>query len=133
MKIQQMVSTVSSFSGCLEFVSEFNVPPSAGIDVCPHRHVISLILLSLGVMSRIPTALHLPVMHIDDITRPIAICNDTYKFASNLYSILREFVIDNKVMATSHLKAVRKLHVWRTYFDKGLKRNAFIVCKSNSP
>ena len=28
--IQQMVSSVFSFSTCLEFVSESNVPPSAG-------------------------------------------------------------------------------------------------------
>ena len=30
--------------------------------------------------------LYLPVAYIDDITRPIAICNDTHKFASYLYS-----------------------------------------------
>ena len=59
-----MISSVSSFSGCLEFVPESNVPPSAGINVCPPRHVISLILSLLGVMPRIPTALHLHVAHI---------------------------------------------------------------------
>ena len=98
-KVQQMVSN-TSFSGCLEFVSESRVPPS--LDVCPSRHIISLILPSLGVMLRIPTALHLPVAHIDDITRLIAICNNTYKFAAYPYSILQEFTVNNKVMVTSH-------------------------------
>jgi len=51
-----MVSSASSFFDCLEFVSESNVPPSAGLDVCPHKHVISLILPSFGVMPRIPIA-----------------------------------------------------------------------------
>ena len=77
-----MVFSASYFSGCLEFVSESNVPPSAELNVCPPRHVISLILSLLGVMPKILTALHLPVAHIDDITRLIAICNDTYKFLS---------------------------------------------------
>ena len=81
-KIQQMVSSASSSFDCLEFVSESNVPSSAGLDVCPLRHVISLIFSSLGVMPRVLTALHLPVAHIYDITRPIAIYNDTYKFLS---------------------------------------------------
>jgi len=57
-KIQQMISSTSSFFGCLEFLSESNVPPSvppsAGLDVCPPKHAISLILPSLGVMPRIP-------------------------------------------------------------------------------
>ena len=33
-------------------------------------------------MLRIPPALHLSVAYIDDITRPIANCNDTHKFAA---------------------------------------------------
>ena len=132
-KIQQMVSSVSSFLGCLEFVSESNVPPSAGIDVCPPMHAISLILPSLGVMRRIPTALHLLVAHIDDITRPIAICNDTYKFAANLYTILQEFVVDNKVIVTSHPEAASKLHAWCTDFDKSLKRGASITYELYTP
>jgi len=80
-----MVSN-TSLLGCLEFVSESHVPPS--LDMCPSRHVISLILLSLGVMPRVPTALHLPIAHIDDITRLIVICNDTCKFVAYTYSIL---------------------------------------------
>ena len=52
-------------------------------------------------MPRVPTALHLPAAYIDDITRPIAICNDTYKFVAYQYSILQEFTVDNKVMVTS--------------------------------
>jgi len=31
--------------------------------------------------------MHLHIAHIDDITRPIVICNDTYKFAAYPYSI----------------------------------------------
>jgi len=85
-KIQQMVSSASSFSVCLEFVSESNVPQS--LDVCPPRHPIYLIIPLLGVMSRMPTALHLHVAYIDDIIRLIAICNDTYKFVAFLYSTL---------------------------------------------
>ena len=41
--IQQMVSNASSFSGCLEFMSESNIPPSAGLDVCPTKHPIYII------------------------------------------------------------------------------------------
>ena len=40
------------------------------------------------------TTLHLPVAYIDDITRPIAICNNTHKFAAYPYSTLQEFVVD---------------------------------------
>ena len=80
--IQQIVSSVSSFSGCLEFVSESNVPPS--LDVCPPRRPTYLIL----PMPTVPTALHLHVAQIDDITRPIAIYNDTYKFVAYSYNIL---------------------------------------------
>jgi len=90
--------------------------------VCHPKHLISLILSLLGVMSRVSTALHFPVTHIDDITRSIAIYNDTYKFAAYLYSILQKFTVDNKVMITSHFEAARKLHAWRTDFDKSLKR-----------
>jgi len=115
-KIQQMVSSTSSFSGCLEFVSESNVPSS--LDVCPTRHPMYFILPSLGVMSSAYTALHLHVACIDDIIRPVAIYNDTYKFAAYLYSILQEFTIDSKMMVPNHPEAVRKLNVWRTDFDK---------------
>ena len=57
------------------------------------------------------TALHFLVEHIDDITRPIEICYDTYKFVAYSYSILQKFAVDIKVMLTSHCVAVRKLHV----------------------
>ena len=113
-----MISSDSSFSGCLEFVSESNVPSFKGLDVCPLRHVISLILSSLGVVPRIPTTLHLPVAHIDDITRSIAICNDTYKFAANPYNILQEFIVDNKAIVTSHAEVAKKLNAWCTDFDR---------------
>ena len=79
-------------------MSESRVPLS--LDVCPSRHIISLILPSLGVMLRKPTALHLPVAHIDDITRLIAIYNNTCKFAAYPYSILQESTVDNRVMVT---------------------------------
>jgi len=75
----------------------------------------------------------LPVAHIDDITIPIAICNDTYKFAAYLYSILQEFAVDSKVMVMSHPEAVGKLHVWRAYIDRFLKRSAFIAYELNTP
>jgi len=35
--------------------------------------------------------LHLSVAHINDITRQIAICNDTYKFTTYQYSLLQSF------------------------------------------
>ena len=87
--------------------------------MCP-RNVISLILPSLGVMLRIPIEFHLPVAHIDDITRSIAICNDAYKFAANPYSILQEFAVDNKAIVTSHHEAARKLHAWRKDFNRAV-------------
>jgi len=65
-KIQQMISSASSFSSCLELVSESNV--SLSLDVCPSRHLIYLIPPSLGVMRRVSTALYLPIAYIDDIT-----------------------------------------------------------------
>jgi len=116
----------------LEFVSESNVPPSAGLDVCPLRYHINLILPSLGVMLRVSTAIYLPVAYIDDITSPIAIYNDTYKFAAYSYSILQEFTVDSKLMVMSHPEAVRKLHALRTYFDRILKRSASITYKLNT-
>jgi len=117
-EIQQMVSNICSFSGCLEFVSESNIFSSAGLDVCHFRHPRYIIFSSLGIMLRVPTALHLPVTHIDDINRPIVIYNDIYKFVIYSYSIWQKFAVDNKVMVTSHSEAVRKLHVWRTDFDR---------------
>jgi len=47
-------------------------------------------------MLRIPTALYLPVAHIDDITRSIAIYNDAYKFTANPYNILQEYIVDKR-------------------------------------
>ena len=74
-----------------------------------------------------PTTLHLHVAYINDITKPIAICNDTHKFALYPYSTLQKFVVDDKVMVTSHSEAVRKLHAWRKDFDRALKRIASIA------
>jgi len=65
--------------------------------------------------------LHLLVAHIDDITRLIAICNDTYKFVAYSYSSLQKFIVDNKMMVTSYSEVVRKLHAWHTDFDRILK------------
>jgi len=79
-KIQQIISSASSFSNYLEFVSKANVPLS--LDVCPPRHLIYLILRSLGVMSKMSTTLYSHVSYIDNHTNPIRICNDTYKFAA---------------------------------------------------
>jgi len=76
--------------------------------VCPSRHPRYIIFPSLGIMPRVHIVLHSPVAHIDNITRPIVIYNDTYKFAAYSYNILQEFAVDNKVMVTSHPEAVRK-------------------------
>jgi len=73
-----------------------------------------------------PTTLLLHVAYIDDITRSIAICNDTYKFATYPYSTLQEFTVDNKVIVTSRCEAVRKLHAWCNDFDRALKMSASI-------
>ena len=66
--IQHVISN-ASFSGCLEFVSESNIPPSAWSP----RYPICILFLLLGIMPRMPTALHLPVAHINDIIRSIHI------------------------------------------------------------
>ena len=89
--------------------------------MCHPRHPIYIILPSLEVMPRVPIALHLPIAHIDNITRLIAICNDAYKFVANPYSYLQEFAVDNKTIVTSHSEAARKLHGWRKDFDRVLK------------
>ena len=48
----------------------------------------SSFFLLLGVMSRVPIALHLSIAHDDDITRHLAKCDENYKFAAYSYSIL---------------------------------------------
>ena len=63
-----MISSAFSFTGCLEFVSESNISPLARLDVCPPRHYIYLFFLSLGVILRVPIALHFHVAY-DDIIR----------------------------------------------------------------
>jgi len=84
-------------------------------------------------MLKVSTALNSPVAHIDDITRPITIYNDTYKYVAYPYSILQEFIVDNKVMVTSHPEAVKKLHAWRTYFDKGFAEECFHYLQAEYP
>ena len=37
--IQQIISGVSSFTGCLEFVPKSSIPPFAGLDVCHPRQL----------------------------------------------------------------------------------------------
>ena len=61
-------------------MSESNIFSSAGLNVCP-RHIKYIIFLYLEIMPRVSTTLHLSVGYIDDITRSIIICNNTYKFA----------------------------------------------------
>jgi len=119
---QQMVS-ITSFTDRLEFVPDFNLL-LAEFDVCHPRHLIYLILPSLGVMLRVHTALHLPIAHIDNIIRLIAIYNDIYKFAAYPHNILQEFAVDSKLMVLSHPEVVRKLHTWRIDFEKSLRRSA---------
>jgi len=96
------------FLTVLEFVSKSNIPASAGLDVCPLRQPKYIISPYIGIMSRMPTALHLPIAQIDDTTRPIVICNDTHKFVTYTYSTLQEFTVDNKVMVTSHPEDMRR-------------------------
>ena len=104
-----MVYSASFLISRLEFIPESNLS-LAEFDVSYLRHLIYLILPSLGVMPRVSTPLHLSVAHIDNIIRPIAICNDTYKFAPYPYSILKEFTDYNK-MVPSHHEAMKKLRV----------------------
>jgi len=85
--IWQMVSN-ASFFGCMEFVSESNIPPSEGLDVCPPRHPRYIIFPSLGIITRVFIVLHLSVAHVDDIAKSIVICNGTYKLVAHSYSIL---------------------------------------------
>ena len=73
-----------------------------------------LSFLSLRVMPIVPSALHLLVLHDDDITRQLANCDENYKFFIYPYSMLQEFAVDNEVdnevIVTSHPEIVRKLH-----------------------
>ena len=55
----------------------------------------------------------------------ITTCNDTYKFAAYLYSILQEFTVDSKVMVTNHPEA--------TNFDKIMKGSAFAAYELHTP
>jgi len=108
--IQQMISGVSFFTGCLKFMPKSSIPPLKGLDVCPLRHHVYIIFSFLGFILRVSTALHLPVTYDDNLTKQIAICNDNYKFAAYAYNILQKFAVDNKVIVLSH-SIVRKLHV----------------------
>ena len=46
---------------------------------------------------------------------------------------MQKFAFDNKVIVTSHPEAMRKLHAWRTDFDRILKRSASIAYGLDSP
>jgi len=46
---------------------------------------------------------------------------------------LQEFAIASKVIVISHPETIRKLHAWRTDFDRIMKKSAFIVYELNSP
>ena len=130
--IQHMISGLSFFTGCLEFVPMSSIPPLEGLDVCPPRYPVYIIFPSLGVMLRMFTALYLSVAH-DNLTKQIAICNGNYKFAAYSYSILQEFAIDNKVIVTSHYETVKKLRVWLIDSEKVLKRIASITYDLDIP
>ena len=54
------------------------------------------------IQRMVSSALHLHIAHIDDITRPIVIYNDTHKFVAYQYSTLQKFALDNKMMVPSH-------------------------------
>jgi len=70
-------------------------------------------------------ALHLLVAY--DITKQLTNDNNYYNFFACSYSILQEFAVEIKVMITSHLEVIRKLHVRCTGFSKVLKRFASIT------
>ena len=57
-----MVSNACSFSGCLEFVSKSNVPPSVGLDVCRPKQPRYIFFI---FRTRVPTTLHFPIAYID--------------------------------------------------------------------
>ena len=116
--IHQVISSASSFTGCLDFISESSLPLT-GFDVCHLRYPICVIFSSLGVMLRMPTTLHLLVAH-DNITRQLANCNENYKFFVYSYSMLQEFIVDNEVIVISRPKIVRKSHTWHTGFPRVL-------------
>jgi len=77
--IHQIISDFSSFSWCLKMCTESSIPLSEFVAYST-RHPICLIFASLEVMSRVSTALHLPVVY-DDTTRPLVNCNGNYKFS----------------------------------------------------
>ena len=77
--IQHVFSNASYFTDCLEFILEFNLL-LMGPDVCHPSHSIYLIFPSLGVMPRVPTALHLPITQDDEITRQLQIVMKTINF-----------------------------------------------------
>jgi len=108
-----MVFSASSFTGCLEFISEYSLS-LAGFDVCYPRHPIYLFFSSLEVMPRVSTTLHLPIANDDDITKQLANCDENYKFYVYLYSMLQEFAVESEVIVTSHSEIVRKSHACRT-------------------
>ena len=118
--IQQIIFCVS-FTDCLEFVPKSSIPPLERLDVCHTRHPY-IFFPSLGVMPRVPTALHLSIAH-DDITRQLANCDENYKFYAYSYSM---FAVYSEVFVTSHLEIVRKSHTWRTGSPRVLRRLALM-------
>jgi len=53
--------------------------------------ILGIPYISLGVMPKVPTALHLSVTHDDDITGQLTNCDENYKFSVYPYSLLQEF------------------------------------------
>ena len=94
--------------------------------MCHPRHLKYLLFSSLGVMPRVSTVLHLSVAHNDDIIRHLVNCDENYKFVVYSDSILQEFIV-NKVIVISYPETMRKLHAWRTGFNRVLKRSASIT------
>ena len=107
--IQYMASSASSFTDCLELIPESSLP-LARLNVCHPRYHIYLLFLSLRVIPRVPTALHLHVAHDNDFTTKLVNCNENYKLYAYPYSKLQEFAVDSEVIVTSHPKIVRKSH-----------------------
>ena len=101
-----------SFSGCLKIYLKFSIPLTEYVAHLPRHHMYSLSLPS-GIMPKVSITLHLRVA-FDDITRQLVNCNNNNKFFACPYSVLHEL----------HSEIARKLHAWRTYPDRVLKRSA---------
>ena len=83
-------------------------------------------------MHKVPTALHLSLVH-EDIAKQLANYNDNYNFFVYPYSKLQKFIVNSKMIVTNHLKIVRKSHAWHTGFPRVMRRLALMTEKLDIP